>query len=552
MLRHLHVQNYALIDQATLDFENGFTAITGETGSGKSILLGAISLLLGERADLRSIRHSGKKCVAEAQVEIQESEFGAFFQEHDLDFEPLTTIRREIAPGGKGRAFINDTPVALQVLKTLGEQLVDVHSQHENSILGDRAFQFSILDAFSGQEERVRSFTLAFREYRTLCDHVEQLRHRQAAALQNQDYLRFQLDELDQAALDSLNQQALEQELTTLEHAGEIRSALWSASEALGTEGQGTIASLQSVRQLLSKVAGHHPDLAAFTHRVESLLIESRELESELAAFAERTDSDEQRTGIVQSLLNEVYRLQQKHRVQSVDELITLRERLRSETDTADGLEDEIQRLEEEKAIRGAALSGEAHTIHAAREQAAERAEHEVHDYLSALQLPGARLRWELRRTDTIGPFGWSDVSLLFGANKGSELMPVRSVASGGEISRVMLALKGSIARHRKLPVLILDEIDQGVSGEVALSIGDILRSISGHLQVIAITHLPQIAGKADHHFKVYKTDEEDRTVTHVTALRGDERIGELAEMLGGKKRPQSSIEHARELLIRN
>jgi DNA repair protein RecN (Recombination protein N) len=552
MLRQLFVQNYALIDHASLSFGNGFTAITGETGSGKSILLGAFALLMGERADHKSMRDADKKCVAEAQFEISREEFGAFFSEHDLDFEPLTTIRREISAGGKSRAFINDTPVSLQILKALGERLVDIHSQHENSILGSRNFQFAVLDAFAGHEEAVSRYVHKFRTYRDNRNALDEALRNRDKAIQNLDYIRFQLQELDQIALEQTDQIALEQESETLAHAGEIRSALWAADELLSGENSGAMHALLQVRQIVSKIAPHHADLQSFLNRIESLLIEARELSADMNAFAGRTETDDARLDAVQSILNELYRLQQKHRAQTVEELIALRDKLRAESETADGLDDYIAQLEKNIQALKEELLAHAKEIHAGRVKAARRAEKEVSAYLAALQLPHATLQWELITQDELTESGLSDVKLLFGANKGSAVQPIRTVASGGEISRVMLALKAAISRHKNLPVLILDEIDQGVSGEVALRIGDILREMSAGMQLISITHLPQIAGKADHHFKVYKTDDSDRTVTHVEPLTDEQRVDELAEMLGGKKRSQTSLEHARELLIRN
>jgi DNA repair protein RecN (Recombination protein N) len=552
MLRQLLVQNYALIDHASLSFGNGFTAITGETGSGKSILLGAFALLLGERADHKSMRDADKKCVAEAQFEISREEFSAFFSENDLDFEPLTTIRREISAGGKSRAFINDTPVSLQVLKAIGERLVDIHSQHENSILGSRSFQFAVLDAFAGHEDAVTRYANKFhtyRDYRNALDEALRIREK---ALQNLDYIRFQLQELDQIGLGQTDQQALEQESETLAHAGEIRSALWTADELLSGENSGAVHALLQVRQIVSKIAPHHADLKSFLDRIESLLIEARELSADISAFAGRTETDDARLDSVQSILNELYRLQQKHRTQTVGELLVLRDKLRSESETADGLDDHIAQLEKKIHVLREELLALAKDIHTGRVKAARRAEKEVSTYLAALQLPHATLQWELITQNELSESGFSDVKLLFGANKGSAVQPIRTVASGGEISRVMLALKAAISRHKNLPVLILDEIDQGVSGEVALRIGDILREMSAGMQLISITHLPQIAGKADHHFKVYKTDEAERTVTHVEPLTEEQRVDELAEMLGGKKLSQTSLEHARELLIRN
>lgn len=551
MLRALHIRNYALIESASLRFQPGLTAITGETGSGKSILLGAFALLLGERADHRAMRDSSSKCIAEAQFEISEAEFADFFQENDLDFEALTTVRREITPGGKSRSFINDTPVSLQVLKSLGERLVDVHSQHENSILSDRGFRFSVLDAYAGHSSLYSEYRHIYAEYRKTSERLEQAREEEARLQQNLDYIRFQLNELDEAGLDGIAQSNLEQELETLSHAGVIQSGLWGATDLLNGD-QGALSQLQLVRQTLNKISAFHPELSEFLRRAESLSIEGKELAADMSHFAASIESNDDRMAAVQDLLNNLYRLQQKHRLQDVAGLISLREELRHQSERAEGAGEHITHLEASLRQQEARLNQTADQLHAQRMSAAKLVTESVSGILSRLQLGSASLEWDLKTSDQFNTFGKSEVELLFRANKGGALLPIRQVASGGEISRVMLALKASIAHRRKLPVLILDEIDQGVSGEVALRIGDILREISSDLQVVTITHLPQIAAKADHHFKVSKHEVSEETRTQVSTLVGDARVNELAEMLGGKKHTQASIDHARELLIKN
>jgi len=552
MLRHLSVKNYALIDSAEISFLPGLTAITGETGSGKSILLGAFALLLGERSDHRSIRDPRQKCIAEAQFEIREDEFGEFFKQHDLDFETLTTIRREIGAGGKNRAFVNDTPVSLTSLKALGEQLVDVHSQHENSILGERNFQFSIIDAFGETASIRKEYAVHFTRYRVVLTELSQARDEEFRAKQNLDFIVFQLNELTHAGLDEINQLQLEQELETLTHSGTIRAELWAAAGILDSEPQGTLTTLNSARQHIQKIAAFHPALTDFADRLESVLIECRELKNEMNDFAENTESDEERIAHIQHILNEVYRLQQKHRLNTVEELRSLRDQLGRKAQEYVGLDHLIKSLEKEVEILRDQLRTLADALHKKRIKGAQKAENLIQKFLNELQLEHAVLHWELTEAADFMAHGCSEIRLLFRANRGGLMQPIRNVASGGEISRVMLALKAAIAHYRRLPVLILDEIDQGVSGEVALRIGSILREMSKDIQLITITHLPQIAGKADHHFKVFKTDDSEHTQTRVIPLNGEQRVEELAEMLGGKKRSQTSVEHARELLIRS
>jgi DNA repair protein RecN (Recombination protein N) len=552
MLRFLSVHNFALIDSVELSFSSGLTAITGETGSGKSILLGAFGLLLGGRSDTRSIRNPDSKCIVEAQFEIQQDLFKSFFERYDIDADPLTTIRREISPNGKSRAFINDTPVSLNMLKELGEQLVDVHSQHENSILGERAFQFSVVDAFAGNQALFLQYTEAYERYKTIEKELREYRENEIRMRQDLDFSMFQWNELNAAALDGLNQSDLEQELEKLTHAESIQTTLHTIVELFDSEQAGISAALIHAKQLIQKIAPFHPSLSAFQSRLESLSIESSDLTDEMSSFAASTDSDDMRANELNERLNGLYRLQQKYRLQSVEELVALRDELGYKISRITGMDESISLLEQQEAQALKELEALSHALHLARLEGAARAQNSTGEILNELQLAHAALQFEVVEGTKFDAFGRDEIRLLFKANKGGKLQPIRQVASGGEISRVMLALKAAISRHQNLPVLILDEIDQGVSGEVALRIGEILRAMSSDMQVITITHLPQIAAKAAHQFKVYKTDEREQTTTQVVLLSPEERVEELAEMLGGKKRSQTSIEHAKELLVKS
>ncbi len=552
MLRQIHIQNYALIDSVDLTFQPGLSAITGETGSGKSIVLGALGLLLGERFDQRSVRNPELKCVVEAHFEIPSDELSEFFASRDLDLETITVVRREISTSGKSRAFVNDTPVSLSVLKELGDRLVDIHSQHENSILGDRSFQFSVVDAFAGNDELIVGYRDAFTAYNAVVMEWNSCIAEEARLRQDMDYIRFQLNELEQAGLDVVNQQALEQEVETLQHAEQIQSVLSSALTGLEDESAGAIHQLHIVRQQLQRIASIHTALGTFSERLDTLCIEAKDITAEISSFAEGIEYNPVRIAQLNEQLSEIYRLQQKYRVNTVEELCRIRDEFMEKTQGFSTLDERITELEKQAGEMKAGLEKKAVKLHEKRVMGAERAQEEIRSVLRQLQLEHATLKFQLTPSPALNEFGQDDISLLFSANKGSQMQPIRLVASGGEISRVMLALKAAISNHRHLPVLILDEIDQGVSGEVALRMGEILREMGRSMQVITITHLPQIAGKADHHFKVLKTSGENTTLTHVKALSAEERVEELAEMLGGKKRTQTSLDHAKELLVRN
>jgi DNA repair protein RecN (Recombination protein N) len=532
MLRSLTVQNYALIDEIQLSLTKGMTAITGETGSGKSILLGAFGLLLGERAETKSIRDEKSKCIVEAVFDLRGYGLKSFFQDNDLDYEEQTTIRREIAPGGKSRAFINDTPVQLNTLKSLGSALVDIHSQHENSLLGERSFQFSVVDAFAKNGETLSAYQELFKHYKELQSELDQSIRNESQMRQEMDFIQFQLAELEKAGLRELDQVALEQELDTLNNAENIRAVLAQIGGIMEGDQQGVLQSLHAAKSALGKISSFHNTLAEFGARLESCQIELRELTREIESFSGDINTDEQRAAIIAEKLSALYQLQKKHRLNSVGELLLLQDELLAKSQGYADFDDKVEKQ-----------------LSASRAEAAHDAEEEVKTFFKALSLEHAELQIEIRPSNELNLFGKDEIAFLFKANKGGQLLPVHKVASGGEISRVMLAIKASISRHKKLPVLILDEIDQGVSGEVGKKIGAILKTMSSQMQLLTITHLPQIAGKADQHLKVYKTIKGESTATYVQPISGEERINELAEMLSGKTLTKAAIENARELM---
>ncbi len=550
MLRSLTITNYALIEHTAIQFEGGLTAITGETGSGKSILLGAFGLLLGERADSKSIKDENAKCIVEAVFELNDPGFHAFFETNDLDFEQLTTIRREIAPGGKSRAFINDTPVPLTTLKQLGSELVDIHSQHENSLLGNRTFQFQVADAFANNHQLLNQYTAQFNAYKSAQKMLEECLANESQTRRELEFNQYQWEELDKIQLHEINQVQLEQELDTLQHGELIKSQLSQVQSLLDDEQHGAMAAITSTKSILQKLASYNQHLTDFAQRMESCAIDLRELTREIEAYADEINTDEKKLDFIQEKLSLLYNLQKKHNLQTVEELIQLKNELQQKIDNAGNLDTRIATLQQQVLELEAQLDQLADKLHQSRLKAAQLAQQEVKKYFAALSLEHAEIQIELQPATTYNAWGKSEIDFLFKANKGSKLQPIEKVASGGEISRVMLAIKASISKHKRLPVLILDEIDQGVSGEVGKKIGEILKEMSLDTQLITITHLPQIAAKAGQQLKVYKSTNETSTITQVMTLNDTQRIHELAEMLSGKNISQAALENARELML--
>ena len=549
MLTSLFVQNFALIDELSIPVSPRFTAITGETGSGKSILLGAFGLLLGERADAKSMRRGDAKCVVEATFDLTGCELKSFFEENDLDFEINTVVRREIGIGGKSRAFINDTPVQLQVMKMLGARLVDIHSQHENSLLGERSFQFEVLDAFSGNDTVLKSYRVSFEKWNKLRAELSELNNQLLQWQQEQDYVQFQLQELEKAGLVELHQEELESELNTLQHADQIRQALHSTGEILDGVEYSVLSRLASAKSILGKVSSHSTALTEYHDRLESSIIELRELTRDIESFAAGVQSDEKRAEHIGERLSMLYQLQKKHRVQTAQELLIILNQLKSRAFSSEELEVRIRQCEQEITVCADELAEWSMTLDNARAKGAKMAEKEMRGYFSQLSMEHAEVLLQLDRKEDFDFWGRNQIAFLFKANKGGQFQPIHKVASGGEIARVMLAIKASISKYKRLPVLILDEIDQGVSGEVGLKIGAILKEMSASMQLLAITHLPQIAGKADYHWKVAKEVRGDQTFTSVEVIQDEKRVNELAEMLGGKKLSAAALANAKELL---
>ena len=549
MLQRLYIKNFTLIDVLDIAFEGGFSVITGETGAGKSIILGALGLLLGQRADSKAIKAGRDRCVIEAHFDLSRYGMEDFFKENDLDYDAHDCIlRREVNSSGKSRAFVNDSPVALTTLRELGSQLVDIHSQHQNLLLNKEDFQLNVVDIIAGDGEALADYAASFKELRTATRQLEQMRETIAKNKENEDFLRFQHHELDEAKLIDGEQEELEQEYGILSHAEEIKSALFEADNILSGDG-GVVERLKAAAHSVETVAHLVPDIAETTDRLGSSFIELKDIANEISRQAERIDFDPARMEEVNERLDTIYRLQQKFHVASVAELIGLRDDFAEQLNQIDGGDDALRELEErEKALKGVCQQKAAH-LTAIRSAAARTVEKEMRQRLVPLGIP--KVQFEVSVTEKpLAADGHDKVAFLFTANTSTPLQPVAQVASGGEIARVMLSLKAMISGAVKLPTIIFDEIDTGVSGKVAEMMARIMQEMGDNdRQVISITHLPQIAARGAVHYKVFKEEADEGTVSQMRRLGDSERVAEIAQMLSGSDISEAAIKNAEELL---
>ena len=550
MLRNLHIQNYALIESLDLDFASGFSVITGETGAGKSILLGAIGLLTGQRAETAAIRTGAAKCVVEGVFGVEGYDLEPLFEEHDIEYDPECIVRREIAATGKSRAFINDTPVSLAVLKQLGERLIDIHSQHQNLLLNSEDFQLGVLDTISGDKTVKEQYIEAYRRYREVSAELEKLRVQLTGDQGDEDYIRFQLQQFDEWRLQEGEQEELEQELEVLTHAEEIKDSLYRISAALSGDEGGQTSALRSITSSLRSLINIYPAAEEWYERMESLYIEMKDIADDVEDSCERITFDPERQAWVEGRLDIIYTAQQKHRVSSVAELLEIEQRFRDTLDCIDESAERIAAMEQQKEEAYAALLGVGAKLTAQRTAVGEAFEKEIVARLIELGMPNTRFTVSITPRRQPDATGVDSVAFLFSANKNAVLQNIAEVASGGEISRIMLSLKSIIATAKALPTLIFDEIDTGVSGTIAARMADIMADIAHHgRQVISITHLPQIAAKGAIHYKVYKEDTADATVSHIRPLSAEERINELAQMMSAGTLTEAAINNAREML---
>lgn len=550
MLRSLFIQNYALIAELDIDFETGFSVITGETGAGKSIILGAIGLLLGQRADMKAIRLGASKCVIEAHFDLSAYNMRPFFEQNELEYENDCILRREILASGKSRAFINDTPASLSQMKELGEQLIDVHSQHQNLLLNKEGFQLEVLDILAGNGELLDEYKQSYSEWKRLEKELSELIVQSEQSRADEDYIRFQVEQLDDAGLTPDEQENLEQEIETLTHAEEIKAGLFRVEQSLNADEGGILIQLKDSLNALSALEKVYPAAEQLSERVESCYIELKDLAQEAGSQCESVDFNPERLEEANERLNLIYSLQQKHRVQTIDELLALADEFREKLLAIVSYDENIAELTRRRDDQFDEVKVQAARLTERRSKAAGMVEKQMASYLVPLGMPNVRFQVEMAVKDEPGPLGGDTVNFLFSANKNAALQSISSVASGGEIARVMLSVKAMIAGAVKLPTIIFDEIDTGVSGDIADRMALIMKEMGGmERQVISITHLPQIAARGNAHYKVYKKDNEKETNSHICRLSADDRVTEIAQMLSGSQLTDAALNNARVLL---
>lgn len=553
MLQSLYIKDYALIHQLQISFEKGFSVITGETGAGKSIMLGAIGLLLGQRADVKTIRKGASKCVIEARFLLEEGRLDTFFDENELEYDLECILRREVSITGKSRAFINDTPVSLSLMKELGDQLIDIHSQHQNLLLGREDFQLEVLDIVAADTEQLSAYREKYKQWKNKERELKELKEQIARDKQDEDYVQYQLDQLEEAALKDGELEELELEAQTLNHAEEIKSGLFRAEQLLISDEDGLLNDLRNCRSSLQNILDVYPVITELYERLDSSYIELEDIAQEIERQEERLEFNPQRLEQVTNRLNLIYSLQQKHHVQSVAELLELQASFRQRLNALNHSETDIEALEKECSMLYKELVKQASDLTKRRNKASEQFEKQMVGILVPQGLPHARFKVLISERKELTETGADSVSFLFSANKNGTLQPISQVASGGEISRVMLSVKALISGAVSLPTIIFDEIDTGVSGSIADRMAMIMQEMGAKgRQVISITHLPQIAARGKVHYKVYKQDTETETISHITRLDHDGRVEEIAHMLSGTSLTSEALENARVLLEGN
>ncbi|WP_282161817.1 DNA repair protein RecN [Ulvibacterium marinum] len=549
MLNNLLIKNYALIDDINVSFTRGFSCITGETGAGKSILLGGLSLVLGKRADLSSLRNEEKKCIVEAEFEIEKYNLETLFEENDLDYEPKTIIRREILPSGKSRAFINDTPVTLGILSRLGDRLIDVHSQHQTLRLTENDFQLKVIDALADNKKIVSEYSDKLRDYQNTSKELEQLIEFQKNAIKEHDYNNFLLQELKAAPLETGIQEKLEEQYEQLSNVETILEQLSKGHQLLNDEQVGVINLLLELKQVSGKLSSFGNQFGKLDERIQSIYLEIDDLGSELESYLEQVEANPKLLEETSAKLQLLYDLQKKHGAQDVTELLVIKLELDQKVSATENLEASIAEKEAQLEVKKEALVQISDALGKRRLKVLPELKQQLEKSLASLGMPSATFKLEIRDSQNFKANGKNDLIFLFSANAGTDFGDLKKVASGGELSRIMLSIKAVLAQYESLPTIMFDEIDTGVSGEISNRMGDIMQGMSKTMQVFSITHLPQVASKGDHHFKVYKTEENGTTRTQMKKLNLDERVVELAEMLGGKDLTDSAMAHARQLL---
>lgn len=550
MLKHLYIKNFTLIDELDIELRQGFSVITGETGAGKSIVLGAIALLLGQRADPKTIKYGADKCIIEAHFDLSRYGMDDFFKDNDIENDPEDCIiRRELMASGKSRAFINDTPVQLTMLKELGERLVDVHSQHQNLLLNKQDFQLGVVDIIAEDSQQLAKYQEIFRQYQHVRQELEALKERIERDRQNADFMQFQCDELTQAGLVEGEQEELEQKNDTMSHSEEIKSALYDADNALGAEQIGVVANLRSALSSMKRIEKVYPAAEELVQRMDSSYIELKDISEEISGYLEDIDFDPSEMEAVVNRLDRLYDLEKKYHADSIGELIEKRDELRKQLDCIENSDEALHDLQQKLIVLKESADKEAVVLTNIRSKSAKKIEKEMNSKLVPLGMPNVRFAIQMTTAD-LDINGQDKVAFLFSANASTPLQPVSQVASGGEIARVMLSLKAMISGAVKLPTIIFDEIDTGVSGKMAEKMAEMMQEMGEHgRQVISITHLPQIAALGSTHYKVEKKETATGTTSSMSELTAEQRVLEIAQMLSGSDVSEAAIQNAKQLL---
>ena len=550
MLKHLYIKNFTLIDELDIELYQGFSVITGETGAGKSIILGALGLLLGQRADSKAIKQGAEKCVIEAHFDLSRYGMTDFFEENEIEYDAADCIvRRELTASGKSRAFINDTPVQLSLLKELGEQLVDIHSQHQNLLLNKQDFQLNVVDIIAGDEKELQLYQQAYTQYHATEKELSALKESIEQNRQNADFLQFQFEELTQANLAEGEQEELEQKSETMSHSEEIKSALYEADNALSAEQTGVVESLRTALSAMRQIEKVLPDASELVERLDSSYIELKDIAQEISSQMEHVDFDPAELDAINNRLDKLYDLEKKYHVETVEELIAKRDELKIQLGRIENSDETLAELQQKLATQLAQAQKAAEALTKLRTKAAKQIEKEMQGRLMPLGMPNVKFSIEMTQ-EPLNVSGQDKVAFLFSANTSTPLQPISQVASGGEIARVMLSLKAMISGAVKLPTIIFDEIDTGVSGKTAEKMAEIMQEMGHHeRQVISITHLPQIAALGSAHYKVEKEETAKGTISRMRKLSDDERVLEIAQMLSGSNVSEAAISNAKQLL---
>ncbi len=550
MLKHLYIKNFTLIDELDIELHRGFSVITGETGAGKSIILGAIGLLLGQRADSKSIKSGADKCVIEAHFDLSNYAMETFFEENEIEFDAEDTIvRRELTAAGKSRAFINDTPVSLSMLKELGEQLVDIHSQHQNLLLQKQDFQLNVVDIIAQDAPQLTAYQQTFSQLSTLNSQLLQLKEDIERNRQNQDFLQFQYEELESAKLTEGEQEELEQQSETMEHAEDIKTALYEADNALAADESGAVSRVHTALYSLKSICHVMPNATELAERLDSCHIELKDIANEVSSMLEKTEFDPSELDHINARLDKIYELEKKYHADTIEELISRREELKQQLAGIENSDEALQELQQQIDQLSKQATKQANELTKLRQQAATQIEQQLRQRLVPLGMPNVRFEVNVKKGE-LNKTGQDAVSFLFSANTSTPLQPVSLVASGGEIARVMLSLKAMISGAVKLPTIVFDEIDTGVSGKIAEKMAEMMQEMGRQeRQVISITHLPQIAALGSHHYRVSKEETPQGTTSRMQELTDQQRIGEIAQMLSGSNVTEAAIANAKQLL---